>query len=111
MLAQYRAGDAATALAAYQNARNALRDQLGVDPGPELATLQLAILNRDPALSPPALESVHAVIASNDRTLRSQSHPDAADLVRRAEELAAEVATFAAAMRAARPPEATPARR
>jgi DNA-binding SARP family transcriptional activator len=110
MLAQYRAGDAAAALAAYHDARNALRDQLGVDPGPELTTLQHAILKRDPALSPPAPEFAYAVIAARDGAPAGNSHPDAADLVRRAEELAAQLATFAAVMRAASP-EAVPARR
>jgi DNA-binding SARP family transcriptional activator len=111
MLAQYRAGDAAAALAAYHHARDELRDQLGVDPGPDLAALQLAILNRDPALSRPPPESAYAVPASDIATLPGQSHPAAADIARRAEELAAELATFAAAMRAARFPEATPAHR
>jgi DNA-binding SARP family transcriptional activator len=99
MLAQYRAGDTAAALAAYHHARTALRDQLGIDPGRDLKALQLAILDRDPALSRPAFESVYAVL--------SPAHPGGADLVRRAEELAAELATFVAAMRAAGLPEFT----
>jgi DNA-binding SARP family transcriptional activator len=113
MLAEYRAGDAAAALAAYHHARDALRDQLGVDPGPDLTALQTAILNRDPALSGRAPEPGYAVPASNVRRLPGQPpgqpQPDAADLVRRAEELAAQLATFAAAMRAARLAEAAPA--
>ncbi|GIG88720.1 AfsR/SARP family transcriptional regulator [Plantactinospora endophytica] len=50
MLALYRRGDVAPALAAYGRARAALRDQLGVEPGPELTALHRAILNRDPRL-------------------------------------------------------------
>ncbi|MBP2704104.1 AAA family ATPase [Microbispora sp. RL4-1S] len=50
MLALYRTGDVAAALTAYGRARELLADELGVEPGPELATLHLAILNRDPAL-------------------------------------------------------------
>jgi DNA-binding SARP family transcriptional activator len=50
--ARYRAGDVAGALAAYDAARRSLVDQLGVEPGEELRRLQLAVLNREPALSP-----------------------------------------------------------
>ncbi|MGI5326410.1 AfsR/SARP family transcriptional regulator [Actinomadura nitritigenes] len=50
MLALYRCGDAAGALAAYARARDVLVNQLGVDPGPELVALQQAVLKRDPKL-------------------------------------------------------------
>ena len=49
MLALYRAGRQADALAAYQTARRAL-DELGLEPGEELRKLELAILRRDPKL-------------------------------------------------------------
>jgi predicted ATPase/DNA-binding SARP family transcriptional activator len=52
MLAFYRAGRQADALEAYTQAREALVDQLGVEPGPELRKLQQAILAHDPALVP-----------------------------------------------------------
>lgn len=52
MLALYRRGDLATALAMYGRARSALRDQLGIEPGPQLVGLHRAILNRDPRLGP-----------------------------------------------------------
>jgi predicted ATPase/DNA-binding SARP family transcriptional activator len=51
MLALYRDGRQADALAAYQDARAAL-DELGLDPGAELQQLERAILNQDPALTP-----------------------------------------------------------
>jgi DNA-binding SARP family transcriptional activator/class 3 adenylate cyclase len=56
MVALYRAGRQAEALEAYQEARAALVDELGIEPGRELRELQQAILNQDPALElPPEL--------------------------------------------------------
>jgi DNA-binding SARP family transcriptional activator/Tfp pilus assembly protein PilF len=53
MLARYRAGRPGEALAVYQQARRALADELGVEPGAELRDLQQRILARDPALAGP----------------------------------------------------------
>jgi DNA-binding SARP family transcriptional activator len=53
MLALYRSGRQAEALDAYQAARSALRDELGLDPSEELQALQRAILDHDPALAAP----------------------------------------------------------
>jgi DNA-binding SARP family transcriptional activator/Tfp pilus assembly protein PilF len=50
MLALYRSGRQADALAVYERTRRALADQLGVDPGQSLRELELAILRQDPAL-------------------------------------------------------------
>jgi tetratricopeptide (TPR) repeat protein len=52
MLALYRAGRQADALAAYRHARQLLHDDLGTEPSAELQQLHHAILNRDPALEP-----------------------------------------------------------
>ncbi|WP_018349645.1 AfsR/SARP family transcriptional regulator [Longispora albida] len=52
MLAVYRGGDPAGALAVYSAARRALQDLLGVEPGPGLQKLQAAVLARDPVLTP-----------------------------------------------------------
>ena len=54
MLALYRSGRQADALAAYGQARTALVEQIGVEPGPELRRLHEAILRQDSALNPPA---------------------------------------------------------
>ena len=50
MVALYRQGRHAEALAAFQELRTALRDDLGIDPSAGLAELQYRILNQDPAL-------------------------------------------------------------
>jgi hypothetical protein len=57
MLALYRAGRQADALSAYQQARGALREGLGIDPGQRLQRLQAQVLSADPELDndePPA---------------------------------------------------------
>src|SRR5215213_7184536 len=50
MLAFYRAGRQAEALDVFRDARYALVEMLGLEPGPELRRLQEAILRQDPAL-------------------------------------------------------------
>lgn len=50
MTALYRSGRQAEALDAYQSARRALVDQLGVEPSTALQELERAILNHDPSL-------------------------------------------------------------
>ncbi|MEU7527627.1 BTAD domain-containing putative transcriptional regulator [Saccharothrix sp. NPDC042600] len=48
--ALYRAGRQGEALAGYRDFRSRLADELGMEPGPELAALHRAILAQDPAL-------------------------------------------------------------
>src|SRR5215207_1697835 len=52
MLALYRSGRQVDALEAYQQARRAFIDDLGLEPSEELQQLQRAILAHDPALGP-----------------------------------------------------------
>jgi DNA-binding beta-propeller fold protein YncE len=54
MLALYRAGRQSDALAAFRDARSALVEQIGVEPGAELQRLHEQILAHDPALDLPA---------------------------------------------------------
>jgi DNA-binding SARP family transcriptional activator len=54
MLALYRSGRQAEALAAYQQARETLVSELGIDPSPELQQLQQAILRHDQELDLPS---------------------------------------------------------
>jgi DNA-binding SARP family transcriptional activator len=61
MLALYRSRRQAEALDAYQAARRALVDELGIEPSPELQELERRILRQDPSLDlaappPPAEE-------------------------------------------------------
>jgi predicted ATPase/DNA-binding SARP family transcriptional activator len=62
MLALYRCGRQADALRAYDAARAALVEQLGVEPGRELQLLHQAVLTHDPDLDwvPPAPRAVTA---------------------------------------------------
>ena len=52
MLALYRAGRQADALAVYRATRQRLVDELGLEPSPSLRELESRILRHDPALSP-----------------------------------------------------------
>ncbi|BCY07182.1 hypothetical protein L3i22_022700 [Actinoplanes sp. L3-i22] len=50
--AQYRSGRQSEALAGLRRARQVLGAELGLDPGPELAEIERAILRQDPSLRP-----------------------------------------------------------
>ncbi len=52
MTALYRAGRQTEALDVYQRERARLADELGLEPGPALKTLQTQILDQDPSLEP-----------------------------------------------------------
>ena len=54
MLALYRSGRQADALAAYRSARETFVEGLGIEPGAELKALERQVLDQDPALAAPA---------------------------------------------------------
>ncbi|QUQ63127.1 BTAD domain-containing putative transcriptional regulator [Kutzneria sp. CA-103260] len=62
MLALYRSGRQAEALAAFRRARSTLVEQLGVEPGTRLRRLESAILAEEPVVHEPPV-SVQAVVS------------------------------------------------
>ena len=61
MLALYRSGRQSEALVAYRDARAALVEAIGVEPGPELRHLHEAILRQDPGLEPAGTVDANAL--------------------------------------------------
>ncbi|MFH8976112.1 BTAD domain-containing putative transcriptional regulator [Streptomyces sp. NPDC017890] len=63
MLALYRSGRQAEALAVYADTRRLLADELGVDPRPGLQELQQRILRADPGLAEPSTPAAETAAA------------------------------------------------
>ena len=81
MLALYRLGRQAEALEAYHEARRALTERLGIEPGRELRELQAAILRQDRGLDlRPALPvgTVTFLVAEVERSPRPRAERGAA---------------------------------
>jgi predicted ATPase/DNA-binding SARP family transcriptional activator len=66
MVALYRDGRQADALAAYQRARTWLADELGLDPGVELRQLEQQILVHDAALGAPSVRGLAPGVATGN---------------------------------------------
>jgi DNA-binding SARP family transcriptional activator len=68
MIALYRTGRQADALRAYQRARTALAEQLGIDPGPALKQVESAVLAQDPVLAAPSPSAPAVVLPRGSST-------------------------------------------
>ncbi|MFC5186325.1 AfsR/SARP family transcriptional regulator [Actinomadura harenae] len=95
MLALYRSGRTADALAAFADARRVLAEELGVEPGRRLRDLHAAILAGDAALLPPVGEAVVRPPVSV-RRVPMQVPAAPADFTGRADELATALAAVTA---------------
>ncbi len=88
MLALYRAGRQSDALRAYQEARDVMVGELGIDPSPVLRRLERQILEQDPELAPadglaPLQRSADATKPAGIVTfLFSDAHRSAAEVAR-----------------------------
>ena len=82
MLALYRSGRQAEALEAYREARRALVDELGLNPGRALQELEQAVLRQDPALdlatSAAATERVSTLVGGDPELGRLEQALDGA---------------------------------
>jgi len=88
ILALYRAGDVTGALDAFVDARKALAEHLGIEPGEQLQRLHRAVLNRDPRLRQPATRPSATNAPGTARPVPHELPPDSAAFTGREAELA-----------------------
>ncbi len=75
MLALYRSGRQADALAAYQEARETLSERLGIEPSQVLRDLERQILNQDPVLDAPTAGRGPRALAARPTRPSRRSRP------------------------------------
>jgi DNA-binding SARP family transcriptional activator len=73
MLALYRSGRQAEALEAYQEARRALLDELGLEPSQELQRLERAMLQQDPSLELPRAPGLRGALVESPPSPRRKT--------------------------------------
>lgn len=84
MLALYRSDRQAEALDVYQLARRRLAEELGLEPGRTLATMEAAILRHDPALLPgPVVRTDRSATTRPDHQPTATSSATLLDILRR----------------------------
>jgi DNA-binding SARP family transcriptional activator len=100
LLALYRGGRQAEALQAYQDARRALVDELGIEPGPGLQQLHRRILEQDPSLNVEVASTLQPTTREVRKTVTILACASGTDLGD-PEALQAEASATATAVRAA----------
>jgi DNA-binding SARP family transcriptional activator/tetratricopeptide (TPR) repeat protein len=89
MTALFRTGRVSDALRVYQEGRSALREELGIDPGPELRAVHQAVLTHDTGVlgTGRPTRPVPAPRSARSRPAPSHLPPDIADFVGRTDQV------------------------